>query len=95
MGYLRAGAGDFRNDTVQTAVPHQITDIRHDPLAARFDELIVVKLIEIFLKDADLLRDDCQQILKRLTLLRVARPINRRQEVIQGLRVEAHARTPN
>ncbi len=90
-----ARARDFRHHAVQAPVADQVADVRHDPIAAGFDELIVVKLIEVLFEHARLLGDHRKQLAQRPALLGVARPIDRRQKLVQFLRVEAHAITPN
>ena len=90
-----ARARDFRHHAVQAPVADQVADVRHDPIAAGFDELIVVKLIEVLFEHSRLLGDHRKQLAQRPALLGVARPIDRRQKLVQFLCVEAHAITPN
>ncbi len=55
--HFGARARHFRHDAVQAAIADQIADIRHYPVVAGFDELIVVKLLQVFFENADLLGD--------------------------------------
>src|SRR2546421_3934684 len=71
----------------------QIADVRHSPLGAGLDELIVVELRQVFFQHADLFGDDREQRLERFASFRVARAIDGRQQRVEFLYVEAHAST--
>ena len=47
-----------RPDWMQRAITDQVADVRQHPWRAGFDKLIVVKLLEIFLQNSDLLCDE-------------------------------------
>ena len=63
----------------------QIADIRHDPVVARLDEPVVVKLGDVVLDHVDLLGDDAQQGAQRLPAFRIALPINCRQQIVEAV----------
>src|SRR5262249_33592533 len=92
---LRALAANLRHDVVQRAIADQIAEVRHDPIRAGFDELVVVKLRQIFFEHARLIGDDGQQRLERLASLGVPGAINRRQQFVNAFAIEAHAITPS
>ncbi len=59
--HFRARRQLIRPDRMERAIADQVADIRQHPRRAGFDELVVVKLVEIFLENADLLRDEREQ----------------------------------
>ena len=54
------GLATFGTTPCKLPVTDQIADVRHHPVVAGFDELIVVKLLEVFFEHADLLGDHSQ-----------------------------------
>ena len=80
-------------DWMQRAISDQVADVREDPWRAGFDELIVVKLLEIFLDNSDLPCDKREQFAQWLALFYVANAMHRRQQVVELVRVVAHGIT--
>ena len=80
-------------DWMQRAISDQVADVREDPWRAGLNELIVVKSLEIFLENSHLLCDEAEQIAQRLTLFYVANAIDRRQQIVELVRVVAHGIT--
>ena len=58
--------------------------------SAGFDELVVVELLQILFEHRDLFGDDRQQRLEGPALFRVPQAIDRREQLDQFPRVEAH-----
>ena len=68
----RDGVGDFgarvvdgRGDAVHRLVADEVADVGDDPRGAGFDELIVVKLVEVFGEDGELFVNDHQERFER------------------------------
>src|SRR5262249_21625491 len=57
---------------------------------ARFDEQVVVKLVEIFLENPNLFGDEIKQLPERFALFRVADAMDRRQQIVEFVRIVAH-----
>src|SRR6266516_1698979 len=91
--HFRPRCGLVRPDWMQRAITDQVADVREDPWRAGFDELIVVKLLEIFLDNSDLPCDKREQFAQWLALFYVANAMHRRQQVVELVRVVAHGIT--
>ncbi len=89
-----AERGAFDRHLEQPAHPNQIPDVGNDPLSARLDKEIVVRLIQLFLDDRDLLRHYLDQRPQWPALTRVLHPVRRGEQGVQPFCVEYHQLTP-
>src|SRR5215211_7244667 len=64
---------------MQRVVTDQVADVRQHPWRAGLDKLIVVKLLEIFFQNSDLLCDEGEQFAERLAFVYVPNAMDRRQ----------------
>jgi hypothetical protein len=70
--------------------PQQVTDVRHHPLIAGFNEPVFVELTDVSLHHRGLLRDDRDQGLERFPSLLIADTIDRGQQSIELFRGVGH-----
>ena len=68
---------------IQAAHAEQIADVGHEPIDGRFDEPVVVQFIDVGFDGLQLFTDHRQQRAQRLTLIGIAQPIERGQQVVE------------
>ena len=95
VGHLRARRQLVRPDGMERAITDQIADVWQNPRCASLDELVVVKLFEVFFENAGLLCDEGEQLAERFALLDVAYAMDRRKQVVELVRIVAHGIASN